>query len=148
MQPSTILANQFLENKEIAMAGISRDKKKFGYKVFDLLKSKGYTVYPLHPEVKEIGGVQCFQSFADIPESVKNLYVVTPQHATEKVIKASLLRKFDMVWFQQKSETIDSIEMVKANNSKVISGKCMFMFVDPRGGHAIHKNILNFFGKM
>lgn len=148
MKPTSILANCFLENKEIAMVGVSRDKKKFGYKVFNLLRSKGYHIYPLHPEAKEIDGVKCFQSFSEIPDAVRHLYVVTPQHATENVIKQSLSKKFDMVWFQQKSETNDSVNIIKEKGSEVITGSCMFMFVDPKGGHAFHRRILHFFRKI
>ena len=148
MNPTSILANRFLENKEIAMAGVSRNKKKFGYKVFDLLRSHGYTIYPLHPEAKEIDGVECFKSFTEIPENVKNLYIVTPQYATENVVKQSLIKKFDMVWFQQKSETANSVNQLKDKGSEVITGSCMFMFIDPKGGHTFHKRILHFFGKI
>ena len=148
MQASTLFANQFLENKEIAIVGVSRDKKKFGFKIFDLLRSNGYIVYPIHYKAKEIDGVQCYKSFLEVPESVKNLYVVTPKHITDQVIESSLSKKFKMVWFQQKSETNAALETIIANGSTVISNKCMFMFVEPKGGHAFHKKIFKFLGKI
>ncbi len=147
MKEITNLANRFLDNKELAIVGVSRNKNKFGYKVFDLLKSNGYKIYPFHYQVKEIDGIPCVQSFNDIPDTVKNLYVATPKYVTNEVI-ASLNRKFEMVWFQQKSDTIESVEMVKTKGSKVITNRCMFMFVNPKGGHEFHRKFMKFFGKI
>jgi len=39
----------FLSSKKIAIAGVSRDSKKFGHTVFKELSLKGFDVYPINP---------------------------------------------------------------------------------------------------
>ena len=48
--------NQFLDNQPIAMAGVSRNPKKFGYTAFKELKGKGMKIIPVNPEADEIMG--------------------------------------------------------------------------------------------
>ena len=40
--------NEFYSQSPIALIGVSRDKKKFGYMVFKELKNKGYKVVPVN----------------------------------------------------------------------------------------------------
>jgi len=61
---------EFLESKNLAIAGVSRDKKKFGYRVFEDLTSKGYNAYPINPnkfgfKIKEI----------NVKASINNYYL-------------------------------------------------------------------------
>jgi predicted CoA-binding protein len=138
----------FLSSKEVAVAGVSRDNKKFGYKIFDHFRSHGYTVYPINPEAKEIDGVTCYPSALGIPENVKNLFIVTHANDTEKVMKDAISRGFEMIWLQQKSETPEVLRLAKENGIETISGKCLFMHLDPKGGHAVHRFIIRLFGKI
>jgi hypothetical protein len=41
--------HQFFDNKQIAVIGVSRNTKKFGYLVYAALKKKGYDVYAVNP---------------------------------------------------------------------------------------------------
>jgi uncharacterized protein len=145
---SSALIDKFLTEKKLAIAGVSRNNKKFGYKVFDHFIKKGYTVYPIHPEAIEIDGIKCYKSAFDVPREIRNLFVVTPKHATDRLIKEALSRGYDMVWFQQKSETPLSIELANNNGLEVISQNCIFMFLDPTGGHAFHRFFMKLFGKI
>ena len=46
----------FLENKRLAIAGVSRNPKKFGHVVYQDLKKKGYEVLAVNPEAEQING--------------------------------------------------------------------------------------------
>jgi uncharacterized protein len=144
----TDLIQKFLSHKEVAVAGISRNEKKFGYKILELLRSKNYQVYPIHPEASEISGIRCYKSSTEVPASVRHLFVVTPAIATDKVVTEALARGFDMIWIQQKSETYSSIQMIKDKGIELITGCCIFMFLEPTGGHAFHRFFLKLFGKI
>ncbi len=100
-----VLIEKFLSNKEVAIAGVSRDTRKFGYKVFDHSRSKGYNTYLVHPEAKEIDGVACYPSAMEIPNNIKNIFITTNSNSTDKVMNDVISRGFEKIWFQQKSET-------------------------------------------
>ena len=48
------MIDNFISSKRIAVVGMSRTGKKFGNMVGKELKSKGYAIYPIHPDVQEI----------------------------------------------------------------------------------------------
>jgi uncharacterized protein len=144
----TDLIQKFLSHKEIAVAGISRNENKFGHKVLELLRSKEYQVYPVHPEASEISGLRCYKSPSEVPSNVRHLFVVTPAHASEKLIIDAVSRGFDMIWIQQKSETKSSVHLAKEKGIELITGCCIFMFLEPTGGHAFHRFFFRLFGKI
>ena len=148
MKATTQLINEFLSAKEIAIAGVSRNKTKFGYNAFKLFRSKGYDVYPINPNANEIDDVLCYQSVKDIPTVVKNLLVVTPSNQTESIIKDSLSLGFTHIWIQKQSETPESIALIENSNMKLIKNSCVFMFLDPKGGHAFHRFIYTLLNKI
>ena len=49
MKATKASIDTFLSTHKIAIAGVSRDPKKFGYLVFQQLKEKGFEVYPINP---------------------------------------------------------------------------------------------------
>jgi uncharacterized protein len=140
--------DKFLSHKEIAVAGISRNKRKFGYKILELLRSKDYQVYPIHPEASEIDGIRCYKHPSEVPASVRHLFVVTPAQASDNLITEAVARGFDMIWIQQKSETAAAVQMVNDKGIELITGCCIFMFLDSTGGHAFHRFFLKLFGKI
>jgi predicted CoA-binding protein len=138
---------KFLEPHKMAVAGASRDPKKFGGSVFKELKEKGFELFPVNPNADEIQGVQCFKSVADLPDDVTHLYIVTPKSETQEVVDAALKKGIKMIWIQQKSETPEVIKTIEDAGIPLICKKCMFMFVDPvTGPHNIHRFFVKFFG--
>lgn len=53
--------------KRWAVVGAHDDPARFGYKLFYVLKEAGYEVYPIHPRLKVIDGVQVYKSLKDLP---------------------------------------------------------------------------------
>ena len=50
----------FLGAEPIAMAGVSRNPKKFGFTAFRELKEKGMNIIPVNPHADLIHGVKAF----------------------------------------------------------------------------------------
>ncbi len=138
---------KFLEPKRIAVAGASRNPKKFGGAVFKELKEKGFDLYPVNPNADEIQGIQCYKSVADLPDHVTHLFIVTPKSETQQVVDASLKKGVKMIWIQQKSETPEAVKAIEEAGIPLIYKKCMFMFIDPvTGPHAFHRFFVKLFG--
>ena len=138
---------KFLEPKKMAIAGASRNPKKFGGAVFKELKAKGFDLYPVNPNADEIQGVTCYKSVADLPDDVTHIYIVTPKAETQKIVDAAIKKGVKMIWIQQKSETPEAVKTGEDAGIPVISKKCMLMFADPVGGpHAFHRLFTKLFG--
>ena len=139
---------EFLSPKKMAVAGVSRNPKKFGAVVFNELKGKGFDVYPINPHVAEIYGQKCYNSVSELPGDVKNIYVVTPKTETSLVVSEAVKKGIEKIWIQQSSDTEEALKTAKDNNIPVIYKKCMFMFAEPVSGpHKFHRSIVKIFGR-
>jgi predicted CoA-binding protein len=142
------IIDDFIAQKDIAIVGCSRDSKKFGSYVLKELKQKGYELYPIHREVKELDGYTCFSSLAHIPEKVKTLIIVTPSDQTEKLVKEAADKGIERIWMQQGAESRNAIQFCQENNIPHVSGECIMMFAEPVSSiHKVHRFIWKLIGK-
>jgi len=140
-------AEKFLSTKEIAVAGASRDPKKFGNIVLETLKSKGYKVVPVNPNAGTINNEPCFKSIAELPEHIKNVLVVVKPSETEELVSQAIEKGISGIWIQQGSETKTAIQKAQDAGIMVISGKCILMYANPTGFHKFHMRVNKLFGK-
>lgn len=138
----------FLEGKEFAMAGVSRDKKKFGGALFADLMNRGYKVYPVNPHTDKIGDVTCYPDVASLPEQVKKLYIVTPKKETLSVVEQAVKKGIRQIWIQQMSETPEAVKLAQEKTVDPVYGECMHMYAEPvESLHKFHRAIRKFFGR-
>lgn len=139
--------NEFLGPKRLAIAGVSRNDKKFGNLVFkDLLKNQ-YDVLPVNPEAEVIDGVKCFKSIAELPADVESLLILTPKKQTDEVLRQAINKGIKHIWVQHQSETPQTVKIAEELNKAVILNKCIYMFAQPVVGfHKFHRTITGIFG--
>ncbi len=149
MKTSKKSIEKFLEPRKMAIAGVSRDPKKFGYTVFKELKSKGYQVYPINPNVDQVNGEPCFHAVSALPLDVRNLLIITPKTQTMQVVKEALEKGIDNIWIQQMSETREVLDYLKDKELTLVFKECIMMWTEPvRSIHKFHRSIRNFFGML
>lgn len=138
---------QFLASKKIAVAGVSKNKKKFGYAVFNELRQKGYDICPINPKLNEIEGIKCYKSVKEIPADYEKLFIATPKTATDEIIKEAAQKGIKHIWVQQTANTKETAQTAKDANIDLIEKECIFMFADPVTSiHKFHKVIWKLFG--
>jgi len=141
------LVQSFLEPKKLAIAGVSRNPKKFGRVVYEHLKKRDFQVFGINPNSDSINGDPCFKTVADLPDEAENLYIVTPKNQTRDVIQAAIDRGIKNIWIQQASETKEAVELAEENNVNLIHKECIFKFAEPvTGPHNFHRFISKVFG--
>jgi hypothetical protein len=139
----------FLQPKRFAIAGVSRNPKKFGRIVYDELKKNGFTLFPVNPNIQEIEGEKCYSGIRDLPGDVKHLFIATAKKDTDAVLREAIQKGITHVWVQQMSETPDTLKIAAESNVQLISNKCIFMFVEPVSGiHKFHRCLMGFFGRL
>ncbi len=138
---------KFLEPKKLAIAGASRNMKKFGGAIFKELREKGFDLYPINPNADEIQGVKCYKSVGQLPADVEHLLIVTPKAETELVAHDAVRKGIKMIWIQQQSETAEALKVINAARIPVIYKKCIMMFANPvKSVHAFHRFFVRAFG--
>ncbi len=134
----------FVDDKHIAVVGVSRHKQKWGSMLAEMLTKKGYTVYPVNPKVSEINGEKCYATLKDLPGNVQSAIIATPRDITEQVVKNDLVdSNIKRVWMQKgvgkhSSESPQAIADAKASGVEVVYGFCPMMFFEGGPMHGTH----------
>jgi len=140
--------DSFLKSDKLAIAGVSRDEKKFGFLIYKKLKEIIPQIYPINPNADLIDGSKVFKSFDELPEGIENLFIVTKKDKTKDVISEAVKYGIKNIWIQQMSETNEALELANQNSLNIIYKKCIFMYADPVNGiHKFHRFMAKLFGK-
>ena len=139
---------RFLSAGKYAVAGVSRDPKKFGSVVFKTLREKGMDVVPVNPNSDEIFGQKCYRSVSDIPSDVKGVILMTPKEETLGVARSAINRGIKDIWVQQGAETKETISELEKEDINLISKECIMMFWKPDGMHSFHRFLKKIFGRL
>lgn len=143
------LISDFLSQKKLALAGVSRNGKGFGNAVLKELTAKGYQVFPVHPHVPAVDGHPCWPSVQKLPGEVGGVVLVIPPSETEKVAREVVKAGIPRVWMQQGSESEAAIRHCEENGVKVIHGQCILMFLEPAAFfHRAHRWVWRILGKL
>lgn len=141
------LIDEMINEKEIAIAGVSRNPKKFGNVVYKTLKDKGFTVYPINPNANTFDGETSYKSVKELPEKVKNLLILLKPGEVSGVVQQSIEKGIERIWLQQGSTDKEAVENARNNGVEMVTGKCILMYANPNGIHKFHAGINKFFGK-
>lgn len=137
--------SRFLSLEKYAVAGVSRDPKKFGQMMFKNLREKGMDVVPVNPLAETIAGVKCYQSVRDLPSDVRGLIFATPKEETLAVAREAVAHGITDIWIQQGAESKETIRELEKENINLIHGECIMMFWKPSGIHSFHRFLKKIF---
>ena len=142
------LIDDFLAQKTLAVAGVSRSGRGFGNVVLKDLSAKGYRMLPVHPQAAEVGGVPAYRSLADLPDAVGGVVLVVPPAQTELLVREAKETGIERVWMQQGAESDDAIRFCENNGIEAVHGECIMMFAQPSGVHRLHHWLRGIFGRL
>jgi uncharacterized protein len=137
--------NQFLDAQPIALVGVSRNPKKFGYAAFKELRDKGMKVIPVNPETDMIMGEKSYRNVSSLPEEVKGIIVMTKKDKTASVIREAVAKGIKEIWIQQMADTREALDELKGSDTNYITGECILMHYKPHSIHKFHGNLKKFF---
>jgi uncharacterized protein len=138
--------DRFMACNKFAVAGVSRNRNKFGSMVFRELKKKGYDIVPVNPGMDTFEGEKCFRSVSDLPSGIQALIVVTRQDACMIAVKEALEKGINNIFIQQGAQIRKVVEYAKNyGNANVICRHCILMFAKPSGIHKFHERIARLF---
>ncbi len=139
--------NEFLSFQPIALVGVSRNPKKFGYTAFKELKEKGMSIIPVNPETDEIMGEKSYSDVSKLPAEVKAIIIMTKKEKTSGVVKEAREKGIKQIWIQQMAETREVLDDLKDSDINYITGECILMHYKPHSIHKFHRAINKFFRK-
>lgn len=138
----------FLAQKELALVGASRSGRKFGNTLCTELAAKGYVVHLVHPEAREIAGVPCVPTLADLPTRVGGLVLAVAPQKVVALAREAAEAGIRRIWVQQGSASPEAIRLCEEKRISLVHGECLLMFASPRGIHALHRWLWGALGKL
>jgi uncharacterized protein len=139
---------EFIDSQPIAMAGVSRNPKKFGYAAFRELKEKGMNIIPVNPLADTILGIKAYPGIKELPSDVKGVIVMTGKVKAASVVREALDAGIKQIWIQQMSDSKEAIDLLKDSGINYITGECILMHYKPGSIHKFHRAINRFFGRL
>jgi predicted CoA-binding protein len=137
---------RFLTLDKYAVAGVSRDPKKFGHVMFKELRQKGMDVVPVNPNAETIDGVKCYKSVSELPSDIRGLIFMTPKEETLSVAREAIAHGIKDLWIQQGAETKSTIAELEKEDINLIDRQCIMMFWKPNSIHSFHRFLKKIFG--
>lgn len=140
---------EFVNQRALAVVGVSRSGRKFGNLAYRDLKAKGYQLVPVHPEAETLEGDRCVRSLAALPAPVGGVLVVVPPDQAERVVGEAAAAGIPRVWLQPGAESSAAIRLAESKGVSVIAGECILMFAEPAGfGHRAHRWVMGILGRL
>jgi predicted CoA-binding protein len=121
------MIKEFMAKKRFAVIGATDNAEKYGNRIFKNLTKRGYEVYPVNPNLKEIEGAKCYPTLADVPVKVDVVDFVVPPRVTESTLKECKKLGLTNIWLQPGSESDAAIAFCHDNNLKVVYGTCVML---------------------
>ena len=97
----TEATKDFLAQKYIAVAGVSRDTKKAANFIYKKLRSLGYSVFAVNPNAANVEGDVCYPDLRSIPVKPDGVVIVTRPAITDIVVKQCAELGITRVWIHK-----------------------------------------------
>ena len=148
--------HDFLAQKRIAVAGVSRDNSHHpvGNLIYQRLKKTGHEVFPVNPHMETFEGTRCYPNLQAIPGGVDGVVIITRPETTEEIVHDCAKAGVRSVWMHQSvgkgtSVSPTAVAYCREHDISVIAGACPMMYgkgVDV--GHTCMRWILKLTGKL
>jgi hypothetical protein len=127
---------EFLAQKRIAVAGVSRNKSHHpvGNLIYQRLKKTGHDVFPVNPHMQTFEGDCCYPDVQSIPGGVDGVVIITRPEVTEQIVHDCSDVGVRRVWMHQSmgkkgsSVSPKAVEYCRQHDISVIAGACPMMF--------------------
>ncbi len=126
------LIADFLAQRRIAIAGVSRSKDEPGNQNYRKLRGAGYEVFAVNPRTETAEGDRCYPSLAAIPGGVDAVLACTPPDATLEVVRECVELGISRLWMHRSfgggSVSEKAAALCREKGIRVIPGGCPMMF--------------------
>lgn len=144
--------SDFLAQRRIAVAGVSRHGDVSANFIYKKLRDAGYEVFAVNPNAEEVEGDRSYPTVSSIPGGVDGVVVGTHPSATLDVVRDCIGAGVPRVWMHrlvgQGSINEEAVKLCQDNGLTVIVGACPMMYVNPDVGHRCFRWILGAMGKL
>jgi uncharacterized protein len=124
---------EFLADRRVAVTGVSRNPKGHGSNtVYQRLRERGYEVFAVNPNARQVEGDPCYPNLASITGGVDAVVIGTRPETAEATMRECADLGIKHVWMHRGpgagSVSATAAEYGRAHGVTVIDGGCPCMF--------------------
>jgi predicted CoA-binding protein len=133
MQGIKEAATEFLANKRVAVTGVSRTPKTHGSNtVYQRLRERGYEVFAVNPNAREVEGDRAYPDLKSIPGGVQAVVIGTRPELADRTMHECAELGIKHVWMHRGpgagSVSATATAYGRQQGITVIDGGCPCMF--------------------
>lgn len=117
-----MLEQDLLEKKVWAVVGANQDADKYGNKIFKLMLSRGYRVFPVNPLYDEVEGEKCYQNLSSLPEVPEVIDMVVSPKRGKAVIEEAYQLGIKYIWLQPGTYNDEIMELIESKGMTPVKG--------------------------
>ncbi len=145
--------NDFLAQKRIAVAGVSRSPNEAANAIYRKLRASDYQVFAVNPNATEAEGDRCYPDLKSIPGGVDAVLVATTPTVADAVVQECADQGVTRVWMHRSfgggSVSDSATEFCREHGITAIAGGCPMMYIPGADfGHKCMRVVLNLTGRL
>ncbi len=110
-----------MTQKTVAVVGASADRSKYGNKAVRAFRDAGWTVFPIHPTLKEVEGLAAYPSLDVLPVAeLDQVSLYVPAHAGIHVLDQAVRKRPRELWVNPGSESPELLDRASELGLSVI----------------------------
>lgn len=114
-----------LESKTIAVVGFSSQPGRPAHTVPEYLIEKGYTVYPVNPNINEVLGLKAYPNLASLPEPIDIVLIFRPAEQVPPIVDAAIAIGAKVIWMQEGIINHQAADAARTAGMEVVMDTCM-----------------------
>ena len=152
------LVSDFLDQKRVAIVGVT-DRRETGCNLaYRKFKEQGYTVSAVNPRLTTFAGDPCYPDLKSIPEKPEAVFILANPRVTEQIVQECVDLGIKHVWMHcllgtkpglgagMTSVSQAAVQTCREHGIAVIPGTCPNQYLKPDGGHAMMRGIFRLLG--
>ena len=111
--------------KTIAVVGLTDSPARPSYSVSRYMKSQGYRIIPVNPNITEWMGEKAYASLLDVPDKIDVVNVFRRPQAVPEVVEQAIQLKVPALWLQEGVIHEEAAEKARQAGIFVVMNKCI-----------------------
>ena len=125
MESISIEAKILNEYRTVAVVGVSPNPERPSYRVLSYLGEHGYTVFPVNPLAREIGGQASYPNLIAIPARVEVVDIFRRSEEVGPIVEEAIEIGAKAVWMQEGVIIEEAASKAREAGLLVVMDKCM-----------------------
>jgi uncharacterized protein len=111
--------------KTIAVVGLTDSPLRPSYGVTQYMRSQGYRIIPVNPNITEWEGEKAYPSLLDVPEKIDIVDVFRRSDAVPEIVEQAIQIKAPAIWLQESVIHEEAAERARLAGIFVVMDLCI-----------------------